>query len=177
MSDDIGTYAARHIDNEALQAEIRDLYEDVDRQIAAHQPCCINRGRCCNFKAYGHRLYVSTAELSLFAAARGEHLLPVDPTAGSCPYHIDGVCTARGARPLGCRIFFCESESDAWPNEIYESALSQLQAIAAAHGVEYRYVEWLSALASITPPAANRPSDNHAAEQKIDPRSLPVINS
>jgi len=177
MSDDIGTFAARHIDNDALQAEIRALYEDVDRQIAAHQPRCINRGLCCNFKAYGHRLYVSTAELSHFAAERGTHMLPVDPAAGSCPYHIDGICTARGERPLGCRIFFCGSESDAWPNEIYESGLSRLQAIAAAHGVEYRYVEWLSALAYLTPPAVDQPSADHVSERKIDPRSLPVIDS
>lgn len=177
MSDDIGTIAARHLDNAALRADVRALYDDVDRQIAAHQPRCTNRGLCCSFHAYGHRLYVSTAELSHFAAGRGSAVLPVDPASGSCPYHIDGMCTARAERPLGCRIFFCESESDAWPNEIYETALSRLQAIAAAHGVEYRYVEWLSALATIAPPATAVSMPEGPSEQKIDPLSLPVIDS
>ncbi len=177
MSDDIGTNAALHLDNSALQADVRALYDDVDRQIAAHQPRCTNRGLCCNFHAYGHRLYVSTAELSHFAAGRAGALLPVDPATGSCPYQIDGICTARAERPLGCRIFFCESESDGWPNEIYETALTRLQAIAAAHGVEYRYVEWLSALATLAPPPPAALTPAGPSEQKIDPLSLPVINS
>lgn len=176
MSASIGALAAAHLDNATLQDDMRALYDDVDRQIAAHQPNCRNRGQCCNFQAYGHRLYVSTVELSHFVSNHADSWRGSNATAGQCPYQVDGKCTARESRPLGCRIFFCESETAAWPNEIYEAALERSQQIATSHSVEYRYVEWLSALASVPAEVVKPYHPEISAGQKIDPLSLPVIN-
>jgi Fe-S-cluster containining protein len=131
----------------AFSSAMRDFYEDVDASIAAHQPVCINRGNCCKFAAFGHRLYVTDAELAYFLDGRAERLIAVDPAAGTCPYQQAGRCTAREHRPLGCRVFFCEESARDWQGPEYERHLSRLKQIGADFDIPYRYREWLSALA------------------------------
>jgi hypothetical protein len=59
-----------------------------------------------------------------------------------CPYQVEGLCTAREARPLGCRIYFCDETAQAWQEEVYERYHAQLKEVHARFGVPYRYVEW-----------------------------------
>lgn len=130
-----------------LLERVRNLYARLESDIAARSPRCTNRGACCKFEAYGHRLYVTAVELEYFLA----HQRPAglrDVTSGSCPYQIDGRCTARGHRPLGCRVFFCDPDSQDWQPQMYERYLSELKRIGMECGVEYRYMEWLADLRS-----------------------------
>lgn len=128
-----------------LLANVRDLYGRLDAEIAAKRPVCTNRGDCCKFEAYGHRLYVTEVELRFFTAhQRASGLRPV--VGGSCPYQQEGRCTAREHRPLGCRVFFCDPNAQEWQPEVYEKYLGELKRIGAEGGVEYRYREWLAAL-------------------------------
>lgn len=48
----------------AIDAELRALYERLGAEIARRGPTCWSSGRCCNFEAYGHRLYVTGLEIA-----------------------------------------------------------------------------------------------------------------
>ena len=135
--------------NPAFTAAMRDFYEAVDASIASHQPLCINRGDCCKFATFGHRLYVTDVELKYFVC--GEPARPVDLAAGACPYQEAGRCTARTHRPLGCRIYFCDESAQGWQGVEYERYLERLKDIGRRFDIHYRYREWLSALAEERP--------------------------
>lgn len=179
MTPDIGAIALQESSSVTLPARIDALYRDLDDAIAARSPACVNRGLCCNFDAYGHDLFVTTAELAYFIAGHAEAWRP--PTADRrCPFQVDGKCTARDHRPMGCRVFFCDETTTDWQSAEYERRLAQLKQIGDETGIEYRYVEWLSALKSVPAgglrPIAESPATPAHAEF-VDPRSLPVIES
>ncbi len=158
--------------NPALLAELDVFFEQLDQRIADHQPVCRNRGVCCKFGAFGHKLYVTTLELAYFRARHADRLQEKDPrpkqknqgAAGfslrdsiaangasgdgqSCPFQLDGLCTTREGRPLGCRVFFCESVDEGWQSELTEWALARLREMHERFNVPYAYSEWLAALA------------------------------
>lgn len=131
---------------DAFSREMVSFYDGVDRAIAGHSPRCTNRGECCKFGSFGHRLYVTDVELRYFAEGLGEQWIEPALDADSCPHQQGGICTARQHRPLGCRVFFCDSEAQSWQNGLYEEKLAELKRIGEKHAVAYRYREWLSAL-------------------------------
>jgi hypothetical protein len=128
------------------------LYAELDAQIVAHGPACWNRGLCCNFGRTGHRLYVTALELIYFAgvqAATGSGLHPPAEDAATCPYQVDGLCTVRDTRPIGCRVYFCQASSRWWQGPMTESWLARLKALHEEFDVPYAYVEWLAGLRSV----------------------------
>lgn len=129
-----------------FEAQMAEFYKRVDEEIASHSPICRNRGLCCKFAAYGHRLYVTEPERTYFARGLTGQWRPVSPDQSDCPYHINGVCTARTHRPLGCRVFFCDEAAQEWQGPVYERFLAELKQIGQTHGLAYAYSEWLSAL-------------------------------
>lgn len=133
--------------SDAFTSAMREFYVDVDASIARHKPLCINRGDCCKFAAFGHRLYVTDVELIYFLHGEADRLLPADPAAGACPYQQAGRCTAREHRPLGCRIYFCDENARDGQGPEYERGLERLKRIGGQFDIPYRYREWLSALA------------------------------
>ncbi len=136
-------------DNDPLASAMRAFYESLDAAITERRPTCWNKGACCKFGEFGHRLYVTSVEAAYFAGGLRHEWRP--PTSEDrCPYQIDGLCTAREHRPMGCRVFFCDPASSHWQSEEYERCLARLKAICSEHGVEYRYVEWLSALRALS---------------------------
>ncbi|MBI5763566.1 MAG: hypothetical protein HZA51_08595 [Planctomycetes bacterium] len=152
---------------------MRELYRDVDATVAAHQPVCTNRGACCKFKQFGHRLYVTDVELAYFSEGMKHAWKPV-VTDESCPYQIDGMCTAREHRPLGCRIYFCDENAQSWQSDEYERFLSRLKAIGEDVGIAYRYREWLSALSEVATPESAMPAIPETGPS-VDGIRLPVI--
>jgi len=151
-----------------FSSEVARVLADADADIAARRPVCRSSGRCCRFEEYGHRLYVTAAELLHFAHV---HITPMSENRNSkienrksiplpqffaqaaprgCPYQIDNLCTAREARPLGCRIYFCDENAQAWQNEVYERYHARLKELHATHGIPYRYMEWREALRELT---------------------------
>lgn len=127
---------------------MKGFYASVDESVAGHRPTCWNHGVCCKFESFGHKLFVTSAELAYFYhGRRDDWRSPTEDRA--CPYQIDGLCTAREHRPLGCRIFFCDPAAQAWQPDEYESHLKTLKGICLEFGLEYRYQEWLSALQSL----------------------------
>ena len=53
-------------DDPEFLAAMESLYALVDAEVSARKPVCINRGECCNFGRFGHRLFVTPAELAYF---------------------------------------------------------------------------------------------------------------
>ena len=49
-------------------AAMEAFYAEADRLIAARGPTCWNRGLCCRFGEYGHRLYVTAMEVAYYVA-------------------------------------------------------------------------------------------------------------
>ncbi len=134
-----------------LDRRMREFYERVDADVNAHRPVCINRGVCCKFATFGHKLYVTGVELQYFVDRQKVAGLQAVESENACPYQVDGFCTAREHRPLGCRIFFCDPNARHWQSDEYERGLAELKQIGNELGIEYRYREWLSALREAQP--------------------------
>jgi len=132
---------------------VRDLYADVQKEIDRRRPVCVISGRCCRFEEYGHRLFVTTAELAAFVrglregepAARGPG--PWDGTG--CPFQSNKMCGVHAIRPFGCRMFFCDATSTDWQNENYEVFHARLKRLHEELGVPYYYVEWRRAIRAL----------------------------
>ncbi len=127
------------------------LYQSLDDAIAVREPTCWASGKCCDFDAYGHRLYVTGLEIAwvvqqLAAHGHDAKAITVD-LRGACALQIDGKCSVHPIRPLGCRIYFCQEGTEAWQQRIYEQFQSLLRTFHQTHGLAYRYMEWRVGLA------------------------------
>lgn len=132
----------------AFLSAMAEIYEQLDADIAARKPVCTNRGLCCRFGEFGHRLFVTPAELAWFLATTdGDGA--VSPTEDSCPYQRDGQCTARQGRPTGCRIFFCDPAAQEWQPGCSEDVLARLKTLHQRFDLPYAYLDWLAALSQL----------------------------
>jgi Fe-S-cluster containining protein len=137
------------INRDDLAGRMDAFFEQIDRTVAGYFPVCRNRGECCHFSTYGHKLYVTSIELIHFV----RHALPAwrkPEREPACPYQIEGLCAARSFRPLGCRIFFCDPDTRDWQGPEYERRLIELRQIGTDFVIDYRYIEWLSAIGELT---------------------------
>jgi Fe-S-cluster containining protein len=103
------------------------IYDELAADIARAAPVCELSGRCCRFKEYGHTLFISRPEAE-FLLEQGLPENAVVDEAG-CPFQINGLCTARERRPLGCRVYFCDPKyagTGEGLSEIYIARLKQL---------------------------------------------------
>ena len=169
-------HAAPGGDAVGLVEAVGGILAELDADVAGRRPVCRASGRCCKFEAYGHRLYVTGVELAFFAARElgapggdgdclnepiAEHAQGPFPEHGTrvslpqffssekfegCPYQVEGLCTAREGRPLGCRIYFCDENAQEWQNGVYEKYHAKLRGVHERFGVPYRYVEWRAGL-------------------------------
>jgi Fe-S-cluster containining protein len=140
LRDDVLQAAARP---EVLEAVAR-VYAGLQREIDQRRPVCDASGRCCRFDEFGHRLYVTTMELAAFFGQLTTSAAGTD--LGGCPFQVGGLCSVHAIRPFGCRVFFCDSTSDAWQHEQYERFHGELKRFHETLDVPYRYIEWREAL-------------------------------
>lgn len=149
--------AVNHARRPEVHAEVHALYADLAREIDSRRPRCDVSGRCCHFDAYGHRLYITTAELATFlddlpANPRPAEAPPAARTSlpllspQSCPLLAGGLCSVHAIRPFGCRIFFCDPTAADWMHATYDRYHARLRDLHDRHHLEYRYVEWRYAL-------------------------------
>lgn len=122
---------------DAVRAAVSQVYAAADRAVAAAAPRCDASGRCCRFKEYGHTLFISRFEAEILLESAPPFAQPVSPDG--CPFQIDGLCTARDSRPLGCRIYFCDPSYQEAGNRITEESLAGLKRIADEHDTGWRY--------------------------------------
>lgn len=120
--------------------EVREVYAWADTQVAAQAPSCQVSGRCCRFREFGHNLFLSHLEARIlldgapFPLPDGEQY---DDTG--CPFQVNGRCEARQARPLACRVYFCDPAFQEAMPAILEEALARLKSIADRHGLDWCY--------------------------------------
>lgn len=134
---------------DALFAEIRRLYVRLEADLAGLGGRCDRSGRCCRFREFGHRLYLTTPELEYLLA--GLDPAALDIPDDRCPFLTAGAdgrpaCGNHEQRAIGCRIFFCNAADPAPFHEVYERHHAAMKELCARHGLEYRYQEVLAAL-------------------------------
>ncbi len=115
------------------------LYAELDAAVAEAAPVCRLSGRCCRFEEYGHALFLSAPEAAVLLADAPPPSRPLDD-GETCPWQdASGRCTARAARPLGCRVYFCDPAYEGKAPELTERFLARLKALAAARGWPWDY--------------------------------------
>jgi Fe-S-cluster containining protein len=120
-----------------LQRRVLAIYAEADAAVAAAGPQCESSGRCCRFKEYGHTLFISRLEAEVLLAAAPGYEKPAP--ADYCPFQKENLCTAREPRPLGCRVYFCDSAYQETGNQITETYLRRLKQLADELGLGWRY--------------------------------------
>jgi hypothetical protein len=126
-----------------LAAEARGplavLYEDLGAAVAEVGPVCRLSGRCCRFEEYGHTLFLSAAEAALLVADAPPPARPLDDPS-CCPWQDQaGRCTAREARPLGCRVYFCDPSYEGKAEPLTEEFLGRLRRLVDSLGLPWGY--------------------------------------
>jgi Fe-S-cluster containining protein len=135
-----------------IARRFESLYADLQTEIERRKPKCELSGRCCQFEEFGHRMYITSGELAVF-----RHKLNVLPNAPStenwegkgCPFQKGKLCGVHSIRPMGCRIFFCDSTSTDWQNQQYEQFHGKIKALHEELGLAYSYTEWREGLRQI----------------------------
>jgi hypothetical protein len=155
-----------------LRNALLAVYAAADAAVSAAGPRCDASGRCCRFAEYGHTLFISAFEAELLLEAAPPFEQPV--SRDGCPFQVNGLCTARDTRPLGCRIYFCDPAYQERMIEITEDALTALKRLADEHGTGWYYAplhHFLNQPHPARPPAG--PADTMTPPVKRFP--LPVV--
>jgi Fe-S-cluster containining protein len=122
-----------------LRSELRALYDELDVEVSRLGPVCQISGRCCRFREYGHTLFVSTPEIQLLLAEAPDPQRPLD-RGETCPWQDPlGRCTAREARPLGCRVYYCDPAYEPSAPELSERFITRLKRLSERHGLPWNY--------------------------------------
>jgi Fe-S-cluster containining protein len=140
-----------------VRAEVEAIYARLATEIEKRRPVCIISGRCCRFEEFGHRLYVTTAELATFlyhfeTTPKSTQLRESIQTwdGAGCPFQVAKMCGVHALRPFGCRIFFCDETSTQWQNQAYETFHAELKRLHENQAIPYFYTEWRQALKSVS---------------------------
>jgi Fe-S-cluster containining protein len=111
-----------------VRRKVLAVYDAADRAVAEANPHCDASGRCCRFAEYGHTLFISHFEAEILLESAPPFSQPVSHHA--CPFQVNGLCTAREERPLGCRIYFCDPNYEPLMVQITEACIARLKVIA-----------------------------------------------
>lgn len=122
---------------------VAQIYQSLDEQIAGMGQSCQACGGCCDFEAFGHRLYLTTPELMYFTHSAGRPLAVM--AGGVCPYRIEGKCSVYPFRFAGCRIFQCKGD-ESRQGELSEAVIVQFKGLCERYGIAYRYADLKTAL-------------------------------
>lgn len=126
----------------AIVASVQQVYNWIDHQIANNTTTCDACGKCCNFQAYDHRLYVTSPEMIHFTA----NVQTVKKMlSGICPYLHEGKCTIHPFRFAGCRIFLCQADHEL-QSTLSEQVLEKFKDICEKFNIDYLYTDLKTAL-------------------------------
>jgi Fe-S-cluster containining protein len=121
------------------QTDLRALYDQLDNEVAGLGPVCQLSGRCCRFQEYGHTLFVSSLEVQFLLGHAPEPERPLDQ-GQTCPWQdARNRCMARGARPLGCRVYFCDPAYQDSGEDLSERFIARLKQLTEKHDLPWNY--------------------------------------
>jgi Fe-S-cluster containining protein len=121
------------------RTDLHAIYAEVDAEVARLGPVCQLSGRCCRFDEYGHTLFVSAPEAALLVAEAPPPVRPLDDGA-TCPWQdARGHCTARAARPLGCRVYYCDPTYEGQAEALSETFIGRLKRMADENRLPWDY--------------------------------------
>jgi Fe-S-cluster containining protein len=123
--------------NAEHKQRVLEIYARADADVRAAGPRCDASGRCCRFKEYDHTLFISQLEADVLLDACPPYETPVG--GEFCPFQIDGLCTARDPRPLGCRVYFCDPAYQETGVAISERYLAELKRLSEETGTPWNY--------------------------------------
>lgn len=158
---------------EIVRRKLLKLYAAVDDAVAQAGPRCDASGKCCRFTEYGHTLFISHFEAELLLASAPPYIKPV--SRDGCPFQIGGLCTARDARPLGCRIYFCDPRYEPRMQEITEAAIAHLKTLAEKYDTGWKYAPLHVFLNESVRPQDVPPDTMTAPRPTIARVALPVL--
>lgn len=139
--------------NSRVIEEVARVYRRLDEQLDRADEAagaCDACGRCCDFDAYDHRLFVTTPELMHLAANLDGEMTGV-MVSGRCPYNVQGKCVVYDYRFAGCRIFCCRGDANL-QSELSESAITKFKSICTEFDIAYRYSDLPTALNGLAKP-------------------------
>ena len=126
-------------DPDRCRGPIQEIYRALDAEVARLAPVCQISGRCCRFQEYDHTLFVSAPEFAILLADAPPPVRPLDDGA-TCPWQDErGRCTARGARPLGCRVYFCDPNYAPHGPDLAEAAIARLKVVVEELDIPWDY--------------------------------------
>jgi Fe-S-cluster containining protein len=135
-----------------VERAIAAIHEDLAQSVREFKPLCLASGACCKFDAFEHRLYATGLEAArcvLLGPKITSEDLAQAKKAGTCPWQVGRLCTAREGRPVGCRVFFCDPRAKEWVPERAEWAHGEIKALHERFDVPYAYGEWRAMLEQI----------------------------
>ncbi len=147
-----------------VRQRLQTIYNDVAQRIAARGPACWASGRCCHFENTGHRLYTTGLEAAATVLDRAhipgapELTAPAIDRAlaqGNCPFQVANRCAVHPARPLGCRVYFCDRTAQSWQHTLSEHAQADIRQLHDEHHIPYHYAEWRYLLGALLPQVPN----------------------
>lgn len=119
--------------------ELRAIYAALDSEVVRLAPVCQVSGRCCRFREYGHTLFLSEPEVDYLLSEAPAPIRDLDD-GETCPWQDSGGrCTAREARPLGCRVYFCDPTYQDAASRLSEHFIARLRDLAIRHGLNWNY--------------------------------------
>ncbi len=129
------------------QAELSQIYRELDKCLSKLAPECKACGECCHFDSFGHVLYASSMEVNYLLEKAGPPKEPI--TKKVCPYLVNNLCTAREERTLGCRIFFCQKDWQSTSQDLYHKFFRRIKELSIKYQLEWYYTSMLSALGEL----------------------------
>lgn len=142
MTMPIAPVSSRNQDSEKgldLRSSIHAIYRDLQSEIATLSPVCNLSGRCCRFKEWDHTLFLSAIEAEVLIEEAPPAIRELDEGA-TCPWQDQrGHCTAREARPLGCRVYFCDPSYEGKAEGLSENYLKRLKRLADEYKRPWSY--------------------------------------
>jgi Fe-S-cluster containining protein len=123
---------------------IKEIYKQLEAELASINPGCNACGTCCHFDEFGHVLYTSTIETDYI---RDNVEIPdFDSDKNVCPFLVNYECSIREHRALGCRVFFCNPNHKETLQGIYEKYYTMIKDLAIDNEVEWQYAPMLKML-------------------------------
>ncbi len=134
-----------------IAQQVARIYNWLDQclaQSADDSEQCAACGRCCDFDAFDHRLFVTSPEIVYFE----HHLQPSrrkPMPGGICPHKTAGKCSVYPHRFAGCRIFCCKTDP-ALQSRLSEQVSRKFKELCIQFKIPYRYCDLKTALNQIS---------------------------